>query len=258
MKHIRFFKQVLAVLVLGFVFLQAKAAENKFVQLSIDLLESVKEEGDYSVYTDKMKSLSLDELSAALDNDNKTKAFWINTYNAYIQILLKETPSLFDDRNAFFKAKQINIGGELVSFDLIEHGIIRGSKVKLSLGYLKDPFASSFEKKFRVEETDGRIHFSLNCGAKSCPYVATYTATNLDAELDKIAKQFLNRTTTYKPEEDKVYVTTLFNWFRGDFSDKGGVIGFLHKYKVIPQSAEPDVAYKDYDWTLDLGNYTTI
>jgi len=232
--------------------------KNEYVKLSMRLLGAVKNGEDVSEYKQKMESLSLDKLGEALKSDQEIKAFWINTYNAYVQILLTEDPSLFDDRGAFFKKDRVKIGGELFSFDFIEHGVIRGSKVKLSMGFLKDPFAGELEKKFRVEETDGRVHFALNCGAKSCPYVAVFSAVNLNAELDAIAEQFLKRTTDYKPGQDEVFVTTLFSWFKGDFSDEGGVVGFLRKYGVIPQEADPDVEYKDYDWTLALGNFTEL
>ncbi|GAA5029088.1 DUF547 domain-containing protein [Marivirga lumbricoides] len=233
-----------------------KNEKNEYVQLSMKLLGAIKNDQDYKTYTKQLKELSLDKLSKSLDTDNKTKAFWINIYNAYIQILLTEKPSLFKDRNAFFKADQVNIGGEMMSFDFIEHGIIRGSKVKLSMGFLKDPFAGKIEKQFRVSETDGRVHFALNCGAKSCPYIAIYSAVNLDEELDIIASQFLERTTIYS--KDEVKVTTLFSWFKGDFSSRGGVLGVLKSYNIIPQNADPDVEYKDYDWTLDLGNFTDL
>lgn len=231
---------------------------NEYVKLSMQLLGAVKDEKDPKPYVAKVEKLSLNKLSQSLDTDNKTKAFWINIYNAYIQIILTENPDLFEDRNDFFKADQINVGGELLSFDFIEHGIIRGSKVKLSMGFLKDPFASSLEKQFRVNETDGRIHFALNCGAISCPYVAIYSAVNLGNELDIIAKQFLKRTTSYNKNDNSVTVTTLFSWFKGDFSSRGGVEGVLKSYGIIPENADPKVNYADYDWTLDLGNFTDL
>jgi hypothetical protein len=232
--------------------------KNEYVKLSMRLLGAVKNGEDVSQYTQEMETLSLDKLGEALKSDQEIKAFWINTYNAYVQILLTEDPSLFDDRGAFFKKDRVKIGGELFSFDFIEHGVIRGSKVKLSMGFLKDPFAGELEKKFRVEETDGRVHFALNCGAKSCPYVAVFSAVNLDNELDAIAEQFLKRTTDYKPGQEEAYVTTLFSWFKGDFSDEGGAVGFLKKYGVIPQESDPDIEYKDYDWTLATGNFTEL
>jgi len=231
---------------------------NEYVKLSMRLLGAVKNDKDVAPYTKEMETLSLDELGEALITDQEIKAFWINTYNAYVQILLTENPELFKERNDFFKKDRVKIGGEQLSFDFIEHGIIRGSKIKLSMGFLKDPFAGELEKKFRVEETDGRIHFALNCGAKSCPYVATFSSVNLDNELDAIAKQFLTRTTTFKPGENTAYVTTLFSWFKGDFSDKGGATGFLKKYNVIGDDLDPEIEYKDYDWTLALNNFTEL
>lgn len=231
---------------------------NEYVKISMKLLGAIKNKKDYSQYTAQLKEFSLDKLAKSLDTDNKTKAFWINVYNAYVQIILTENPSLFDDRSEFFKADQINIGGEMMSFDFIEHGIIRGSKIKLSMGFLKDPFAGEIEKKFRVSETDGRVHFALNCGAKSCPYIAIYSAVNLDEELDIISKQFLERTTTYDKSENLVNVTVLFSWFKGDFTERGGVLGVLKYYDIIPEDADPSVNYKDYDWTLDLGNFTDL
>ncbi len=231
---------------------------NEYVKLSMQLLGAVRNGNDVSSYTKKMESLSLDKLGESLKTDEEIKAFWINTYNAYVQILLNDNPELFKDRGDFFKEDRVKIGGELLSFDFIEHGVIRGSKVKLSMGFLKDPFAGELEKKFRVDKTDGRVHFALNCGAKSCPYVAIFSAVNLDNELDAIAKQFLTRVTEFKPGENKVYTTTLFSWFKGDFSDMGGPVGFLKKYNVIPQAADPKVEYTDYDWTLALGNFTEL
>lgn len=235
-----------------------QAENNEFVKLTMELLAAVKNKKDTDGFTSKIAGLSLDELSQSLDSDNETKAFWINIYNAYVQIILSEKPELFQDRDQFFKSDRVNVGGEMMSFDFIEHGIIRGSKVKLSMGFLKDPFAGSLEREFRVSETDGRIHFALNCGARSCPYIAIYSAVDLDNELDIITKQFLERTTTYMEREEEVNVTTLFNWFRGDFSERGGVTGVLKAYGIIPENASPKVNYKEYDWTLDLGNFTDL
>ncbi len=235
-----------------------KNETNEYVKTSMMLLGAIENKENYTPYFTQLKELSLDKLSKSLDTDNKTKAFWINVYNAYVQIILIEDSSLFDHRDDFFKADQINIGGEMMSFDFIEHGIIRGSKVKLSMGFLKNPFAGKIEKQFRVSETDGRVHFALNCGAKSCPSIAIYSAVNLDEELDIIAEKFLERTTTYDKSENEVNITVLFSWFKGDFSDRGAVLGVLKSYDIIPENADPDVSYKDYDWTLDLGNFTNL
>jgi hypothetical protein len=165
---------------------------------------------------------------------------------------------LFNDRSAFFKKEQIRVAGELLSLDKIEHGIIRGSKIKWLLGLVSNPFVGKYESTFRVSKADGRIHFALNCGAKSCPYIAIYDAPYMDEQLDEISRQFLNRSSTYEPENETVFVTALFSWFRGDFGGKSGIRDFLRKYEVIPQDAKPSLSFKDYDWTLELGNYTDL
>jgi len=55
-----------------------------------------------------------------------------------------------------------------------------------------------------------------------------------------------------------VKVNTLMSWFRGDFGGKAGAVEMLKKYNVIPQDADPSVSFLEYDWTLELGNYTDI
>ncbi|WP_296618258.1 hypothetical protein [Marivirga sp.] len=67
---------------------------NEFVQLSMNLIAAVKNDADYQKYVNEYKALPLDKLAKSLDTDNKTKAFWINTYNAYVQILLTENPQV--------------------------------------------------------------------------------------------------------------------------------------------------------------------
>lgn len=229
----------------------------KYVLLSTSLLNSVKasKQSQVNEIRSTLKTVHEDSLASSLSTDAQKKAFWINIYNAHIQILLSEDPTLFNDRGKFFGAPRVTIAGNKLSFDDIEHGIIRSSKIKLSLGLLRNPFASSFEKKFRTKETDGRVHFALNCGAKSCPLVAVYEANNFDEKIDQVAKKFLHKVSTYKPDEVKVITTPLFSWFRGDFNGKNGVLKFLKKYDVVPEDKKPSISYDNYDWTLSLGNY---
>lgn len=230
---------------------------SQYVLLSMDLLNAVKSKDEEKI-TRIRKSLKIvqeDTLGKSLISDAQKKAFWINIYNSHIQLLLAEDPSLFEDRGDFFTSPRITIANKKLSFDAIEHGIIRSSKVKLSLGLLRNPFASSYEKKFRTKETDGRVHFALNCGAKSCPLVAVYGAKNFNQKIDRVAKHFLQKVSTYQPDQNQVITSPLFSWFRGDFDGKKGILSYLKKYEVIPQDQDPSIIYDDYDWTLSLGNY---
>ncbi len=237
---------------------EGTAADSPYITLSQELVAAVKNKQDRSDIIRQLANIPPDDLAEALDTDAEKKAFFINVYNGFVQHILMKNPEKFKDRDKFFTTDQITIAGQELSLDDIEHGIIRGSKVKWSLGLIQDPFTDDFEKTFRVRKTDPRIHFALNCGAKSCPYVAIYGAENLDKQLDIITRKFLQRTSEYKPEEDRVYVTSLISWFRGDFDGLDGAKEMLKKYDIIPQNADPRLEFKDYDWTLELGNFTTL
>ncbi len=237
---------------------QQLVKDGPYVKLSQELVLAVKKNEDRSEIIERLANISADKMALELDTDAEKKAFFINVYNGFVQHILTESPEKFEDRDAFFTTDQITLAGQELSLDDIEHGIIRGSKVKWSLGLIQNPFTDDFEEIFRVKETDPRIHFALNCGAKSCPYVAIYSAEKLDSQLDFISKQFLERTSEYNPEEDKVYVTSLISWFRGDFDGLDSAKAMLREYDIIPDDANPDLVFKDYDWTLELGNFTEL
>ena len=228
---------------------------NKYIKLSMNLLIAVKANKDTKLIQEELKIIEPDTLANYLITDEQKKAFWINIYNAHIQILLTDHPEYYEDRGKFFGSDLFMVAKQNLSFDKVEHGYIRGSKIKLSLGLIKDPFVGKVERMFRTNKEDGRVHFALNCGAKSCPLVAIYDAKDFNSKTDEVAKSFLHKFSTYKKEENKVYTTSLFSWFRGDFDGKQGIKALLKKYEVIPAESDPKIEYNSYDWTLDLGNY---
>lgn len=236
-----------------------------YAHLSMKLLRAVRDGGDAKPITTKLAEVPRDSLAESLDTEEERKAFWLNMYNAYVQILLDENPELLKTRldwfgYNFFSSPQITIAGHKLSLDDIEHGIIRHSKIKLALGYLDkwSWFVDDFEERFRLEEVDYRVHFALNCGAASCPKIAIFDPERVDEQLDLVAKQFLENSTTYHKEEGVVEVVKYFSWFRGDFGGVDKVPDILKKYDVIPESANPSVEFKEYDWSVDLGNFTDV
>jgi hypothetical protein len=206
----------------------------------------------------KLAAITEEKLRAHLDSENKSKAFWLNAYNTFAQYLLKQDRSRFDDRNDFFSEKLITIAGHELSLDDIEHGIIRHSKNKYSMGYVGKFVVGDFEKKFRLEKMDYRIHFALNCGAKSCPPVALYVPERIDEQLDKSTSSYLKNNTEFDKKNNEIMVPKLCSWFKADFGGEDGVIEMLKKYKIIDKDQDPDVEYLDYDWTLSLSNYVTL
>ncbi len=194
-------------------------------------------------------------LVAALNGDDKRKAFWINVYNATTQSVLKAEPDRYKNRNAFFRAKLVTIAGHRTSLDEIEHGILRRSKAKLSFGYFNKVFKSRFEKAFRVDKLDYRIHFALNCGARSCPPVAYYEAGRIDEQLRSAMNGHLKAETDYDPAANRAAVTAFMGWFRADFGGKRGIRRLLREAAVIPAAASPRITFKKYDWNLYLNNF---
>lgn len=229
-----------------------------YLTVAKQLVQAAKDKTPYKDLQQQLAEADRKALLQQLNNDNARKAFWINVYNAHIQFFLTEKPELIEKKGAFFGNKRMTIAGQSLSFDDMEHGIIRSSYPKLSLGLFRKWFVGKFERQFRVKKRDGRIHFALNCGAKSCPPVAIYELARLDEQLDKASQLHLEKTSEYKEEENTVYVTTLFSWFRGDFGRKKGVKKFLKRYDIIPKDSNPNLQFTKYDWTLDLDNYIEL
>lgn len=127
--------------------------------------------------------------------------------------------------------------------------------MKWSLGYLNKFFPSPFEKKQRVETVDYRIHFSLNCGAKSCPPIAFYKPDQLDKPLDMATNVYLQSEAEFDEKENLVALPAIMGWFRGDFGGKKKMVELLHQLKIVPTDKAPAITFKKYNWSLFLENY---
>jgi hypothetical protein len=231
-----------------------------YAQTTLDFFNAVRKndrpEADKALYF--LAFANEDSLKSQLDTENKAKAFWINVYNTLVQYLLKRNPELFEDRNDFFTTEYITVARNKLSLEDIEHGLIRRSRNKYGLGYLGSIFVSDFEEKFRLATIDYRIHFALNCGAKSCPPIAFYRADEIDSQLDKATATYLTRVAQYNAAENVIWAPAVCSWFKGDFGGEDGIIRMMKRYRVIPESETPDVEYLSYNWTLKLGNYINL
>lgn len=256
-------KNIAFAFLLFFSFCMVQSAEKPNEEINLNelselFLQKIKNGEETMEIRKKLANIELETLVNGLKNDKQKLAFWVNIYNAYIQVILTRSPELYEDRSSFFSSDQIRIAGTKISFDKIEHGIIRRSQSKLGLGYVKKVFPDEFERMLRVENPDYRIHFALNCGAKDCPPVGVYTPAKLDAQFAKSTTLFLKGSSKYDSKENKVYVTSLFSWFRGDFGGKDGTKDILKNQGIIPSIENVDLEYKDYDWTLSLDNFIEL
>lgn len=223
------------------------------LELSQTLLENLKAKKPVKATINKIAALDPQMLLAELNTKDKQLAFWVNMYNGTIQYLLTTQPSLWEDRSDLFSGERITIAGNLLSPEDIEHGIIRGGEAKLGLGFIPKFFPSKFERTFKIDGGDGRIHFALNCGAIDCPPVEIYAAETVDKRLDHRTTVYLKKHTTVDVENEKIIATPLFSWFKGDFN---GVDDFLVKFGIITEEQKNfSRDSKDYDWTLATNVY---
>lgn len=235
--------------------LKAQTHQSSIVALSQQILLAAKTGEPSDSLQRLLQQAPFSELKAQLKTDDEKKTFWLNIYNAYTQLLLQKNPEAYKSRNKFFKSKQILIAGKSFSLDFIEHGILRRSQIKLGLGYIRKPFPSFLEKSLRVQQPDYRVHFALNCGAKSCPPIAFYDTAKIDEQLLLAQKSFLKNDLVFDKEKNEVEISKIFSWFRGDFNGKKGIVKLLKEQKLIPVNVKPKVRFRKYDWSLALNTY---
>lgn len=228
---------------------------NPFVQISIDYLEVLRDQGDVSDVLISLERIPMSEFINSVDTKEEKLAFWINIYNAHVISLLREDGQYFENKDSFYKERDICIAGIQMSLDEIEHGILRDSRIKWSLGYLQKWFVPGWIKDLRNNEIDGRVHFALNCGAKDCPPVGIYNDMEINRQLNQMTGDYLMQKTVV--EGDNVTTSALFSWFRGDFGGKKGIKKFLLCYEVIDDT-DVNLSFANYDWTMEIGEIKDI
>lgn len=220
-------------------------------------------------YRSSLASLAPDELATALSSDEQRLAFWVNCYNAITQRVIAENKTGYKSRRDFFKTPHETVAGYEVSLNDIEHGILRCGQHPFGGGYLRRPSRSrdDFLQQQELSKRDPRVHFALNCGAKSCPPIRTYTSEEVTEQLDVATRAYLDQHVEYAPESGgilsrvfgpgTVTVPRRMLWYRGDFGRKRDIISFLRYYDQLPQGVWPRIAYHDWDWSFDPADYAT-
>lgn len=194
-----------------------------------------------------------------LDRREHRLAFWINVYNALARHGLAALPvrrTVWEVWN-FFGRVSYRVGGFTFSLDDIEHGVLRGNRAR------RLPPWPAFRRGDRrgslaIVPPDPRIHFALNCGARSCPPVAVYRADQIDRQLDLATRSFL--TQEVAPEGDRIVCSKLLEWYTADFAGPGGLARFLLDHlddgparRALAAGAPPCAAFRPYSWSVAGG-----
>ncbi len=189
-------------------------------------------------------------------------AFWINAYNA---CMLKRVISHYPIKKAggfqrlknaaagrpdnsvwqisdVFGGDHCEVAGALRSQDHIEHEVIR-------------PMG------------DARIHFAVNCAAKSCPPLIgeAYVPERLQRQLDARVEAFVADPRHFMIESrdgrTTLWVNKVLDWFKEDFGDKDGIRVFFAGYvddekRALLENPSTKVEFFEYDWTLNDATLT--
>jgi Protein of unknown function, DUF547 len=226
-------------------------ADTTLLRLPGKLLYAVKLALPSDSLEKELASLNMDKLISGLSNDEARKTFWINSYNAFYQLLAdreKKAPP------GIYTQKLVTVAGHHFSLDDIEHGILRKYRWKYSMGYLPAFLPSRLIKKLAVSTIDYRIHFTLNCGAKSCPPISFYEYEKLNAQLNTATRTFLRSETSIDTGKKELHVSSILKWFKGDFGGEEGIRSILSD--VLQQDFKGySIHYNSYDWSSQLHNF---
>jgi hypothetical protein len=219
------------------------------------LLEHVKYQEPAENELAALRSAEPEMLYRELDKDLKKKAFWLNIYNSLAQIELSQSSQLYADRKAFFSRKIFAIAGRSLSLDDIENQMLRRAEPGFLPRFLRPLFMSRLMRRLSVTQLDPRIHFALNCNARSCPPILSYEADKLDTQLEQATLNYLKTSVYYDPATGRLELPELFSWFACDFGGEQGIINLLQKYGGIGQTIRPVFIYKPWDWTPEPGKF---
>jgi hypothetical protein len=222
------------------------------LDLAVEYLRSTRRRSEEARgLEEQLAALDPSGLAQALAEDDARLAFWIDVYNgAAVRHGMRTMPS-WPERLRYFRRPLVTVAGRRLSLDAIEHGILRRSKLRLSLGYLSNPRPSRFERTHRVHRLDARIHFALNCGVASCPRIAAYEAVHVDEQLERATVGYLRAETELR--EASVVVPALLLWYLGDFGGRPGIRRLLRRCGI--DGWDRRIRFKRYDWTPAPGKW---
>jgi Protein of unknown function, DUF547 len=233
-------------------FSESYIIDSSILQLSQQFLYAVKLKEPTAAIETRLAALDYSNLKNGLSNDEARKVFWLNMYNGWFQILASRERL---KKPAIFKNKKITIASKKFSLDDIEHGILRRFRCKYSKGYLPSLFPGKTIRELSVSTIDYRLHFALNCGAKSCPPIAFYNYGNIDRQLDLATKVFLKSETKIDSIAKTATISKLMDWFAGDFNGRKGIREIILKYLSVNIKGYK-LIYRKYNWEEQLNNFS--
>ena len=162
-------------------------------------------------------------------------AHHINSYNALsmFNVIASGLPETHAGlaKLRFFVLRRFNIGGRELSLYAYENEVIRP---------LGDP----------------RVHFALNCSARSCPVLprVPFRADALDKQLDFETRAFFARPENLRvdPAARTVWLSEIMSFYSEDFAPAAApsLLDYVRRYTTQVLPADYAVRFTPYDWSV--------
>ncbi|MEA2601440.1 MAG: hypothetical protein QOF89_2432 [Acidobacteriota bacterium] len=177
-------------------------------------------------------------------------AYWINLYNINVVGVVVDNYPVASIRDISTDP--------IIRLNVFKKDSVQTKKGPMSLNDVEND-------KVRAGFKDPRIHFAINCAAKSCPPIRTepYEGAKISDQLDDQVRKFLNGPHGMRLAKDGgelvIHTTKIMDWFSDDF-DKwaGGAVAFSKRYVSNDKRKMMDAAgnqislkFDDYDWKLN-------
>ena len=230
----------------------------------VDLQAAEKDE-QYATFEEEMcelQGVSMDDMGV-----HAKTAFLINVYNLLIKYaFIKYGFPESTVKRSYFFLSIVNIGGHQFSFNDLENGILRANAFA-PYAYKKQFLSGDARVKYALKKVDNRIHFALNCGARSCPPVKKFSVNDLEEELRIVALSFCedDLNVRIRPDKNEVRLSSIFKWYKIDFAQStSGIPNALVKnlrgekkealQKMLNGKNDIKVKFNTYDWSSNVTN----
>ena len=206
-------------------------------------------------YIVSMAAVSMSRLEAT--SVDSRLAFWINAYNACMLKLVVDHYPIKKNRRIFGRirnrvsARSANSVRQIPDVFSVKHCRIAGA----------DRSQDEIEHEIIRPMGDARIHFAVNCAARSCPplWPEAYTGDELDAQLDRAVRNLVGNPEHFRVERERrttLRLNKVLKWYGDDFGGTEGLKNFLIPY--VPSTTVQDlldsrtkIKFFHYDWTLN-------
>lgn len=196
-------------------------------------------------------------------------AFCINLYNMMLKYAFVRVGIATTDvgRNAFYSSLGFNVGGDILTFQDLSNGIMRGNRKAPNA--ISRQFGSKDSRLRLVDpEVDCRIHFCLTYGANSSPTVYNFTSEYIEDELRIVANEFCENKNNVEVNGQTLYLSKMFSWYMEDFGGNAieiakKVLKYLRgskaaKLRDLIAGGTLTIKYTKFDRTPDASDYVVF